>query len=255
MGMDELQISGKRFISSRRIAKDNGYHTDYIGQLIRGSKVKGQKVGRTWYVDEASFAAYLGKEKGADFVEQAVVEEQPVQEEVVEEAAVPIEPATAPVVKVEPAKVEEAVVPEEGIEGEIKEEPTLVQEEEIKIPIHIEIEKKKEVIPAVITMRKHAVQAGGLKYFTEDESLLPEISNKTVVSRIDPVVSDEAVYTKTKTDEPRESSQARVGRLVFVLSATGVAVFIFCAVVSSTFFQTINVQAGNPASVGYGFNL
>src|SRR3989344_8346555 len=58
--MDELQISGRRFISSRRIAKDNGYHTDYIGQLIRGGKIKGQKVGRTWYVDAESFDVYLG---------------------------------------------------------------------------------------------------------------------------------------------------------------------------------------------------
>ena len=60
--MDELQISGKRFISSRRIARDNGYTADYIGQLIRGGKVVGQKVGRAWYVDAISFDAYLGQE-------------------------------------------------------------------------------------------------------------------------------------------------------------------------------------------------
>jgi len=243
--MDELQISGKRFISSRRIAKDNGYHTDYIGQLIRGGKVKGQKVGRTWYVDEASFAAYLGKEKGADFVESAIVEEEPVQEQViedvVEEVIAPVEPIVEPVVKDEPVKVEEKI---------IEEESAAVQEEETKIPVHIE--NKKEAIPVVITMRKETIQSGGLKYFTEDEPLLPEISTKAIVSRIDPVVSDEPVYTKAKTEEPRETSQARVGRLVFVLSATGVAVFIFCAVVSSALFQRINIEAGNPASVSYG---
>ncbi len=60
--MDELQISGKRFISSRRIARDNGYTADYIGQLIRGGKVTGQKVGRAWYVDAVSFHKYLGQE-------------------------------------------------------------------------------------------------------------------------------------------------------------------------------------------------
>ncbi len=60
--MDELEISGKRFISSKRAAKENRYHVDYIGQLIRGGKVIGSKVGRAWYVDAESLAIYLGKE-------------------------------------------------------------------------------------------------------------------------------------------------------------------------------------------------
>jgi len=60
--MDELEISGKRYISTRRAGKEHKYHSDYIGQLIRGGKVKGQKVGRSWYVDESSLSSYLGKE-------------------------------------------------------------------------------------------------------------------------------------------------------------------------------------------------
>ena len=63
--MDELEISGKRFISSKRAAKENRYHTDYIGQLIRSGKIVGSKVGRTWYVEAESLAAYLGKEYSA----------------------------------------------------------------------------------------------------------------------------------------------------------------------------------------------
>lgn len=55
-------ISGKRYISSRRAGKEFHYHADYIGQLVRGGKVAGQKVGRAWYVSEASLAAYLRKE-------------------------------------------------------------------------------------------------------------------------------------------------------------------------------------------------
>ncbi|MBY0472752.1 helix-turn-helix domain-containing protein [Patescibacteria group bacterium] len=62
--MDELEISGKRYISAKRIAKENKYHPDYVGQLIRAGRVSGTKVGRAWYVDEASFAEYLGKERG-----------------------------------------------------------------------------------------------------------------------------------------------------------------------------------------------
>lgn len=60
--MDELEISGKRYISSRRAAKENHYHTDYIGQLIRAKKIIGSKVGRAWYVEEESLKAYLNQE-------------------------------------------------------------------------------------------------------------------------------------------------------------------------------------------------
>jgi hypothetical protein len=60
--MDELEISGRRYISSRQAAKEHKYHADYIGQLVRGGKVAGQKVGRAWYVDALSLAEYLGKE-------------------------------------------------------------------------------------------------------------------------------------------------------------------------------------------------
>ena len=60
--MDELEISGKRYVSSRRAAKEYRYHVDYIGQLIRSGKVTGTKVGRAWYVDQESLATYLGQE-------------------------------------------------------------------------------------------------------------------------------------------------------------------------------------------------
>lgn len=59
--MDELLLSGKKHISARRAAKENGYASDYIGQLIRAGKLAGQKVGRAWYVEEASLRSFLGK--------------------------------------------------------------------------------------------------------------------------------------------------------------------------------------------------
>ena len=83
--MDELEISGKRYISTRRAGKDHNYHADYIGQLIRAKKVEGRKIGRAWYVNADSLATYLGKEAPAhprQIVEDvAVVEEAPVVEE------------------------------------------------------------------------------------------------------------------------------------------------------------------------------
>jgi len=114
--MDELEISGRRYISSRIAAKEHKYHADYIGQLVRGGKVAGQKVGRAWYVDAESLAEYLGKEvpaRGPMKVEPKAaakpiakampVFEEEVAEETTEEA---LEPApkkkSAPVAEEEP---------------------------------------------------------------------------------------------------------------------------------------------------------
>ena len=77
--MDELEISGTRYISSRRAAKEYGYHSDYIGQLIRAKKVLGTKVGRAWYVGEDSLCAHLGVEK------KPTPKESPAQSEVMPE--------------------------------------------------------------------------------------------------------------------------------------------------------------------------
>lgn len=60
--MDELEISGKRYLSSKRAAKEHKYHADYIGQLIRAGKVVGTKVGRAWYVEAVSLDEYLANE-------------------------------------------------------------------------------------------------------------------------------------------------------------------------------------------------
>jgi hypothetical protein len=58
--MDSLEIDGKQYISSREAAKRHSYTTDYVGQLIRGGKIEGKKVGRTWYVEIRSLDAYAG---------------------------------------------------------------------------------------------------------------------------------------------------------------------------------------------------
>ena len=70
--MDELEISGKRYISTKRAAKEHKYHADYIGQLVRGKKVVGQKVGRSWYVDAESLAEYLDAEAASPVIKPAV---------------------------------------------------------------------------------------------------------------------------------------------------------------------------------------
>lgn len=56
--MDELEIKGKKYISSRRAAELTGYAKDYIGQLVRAGKVPGTRVGRSWYVDEGAILSF-----------------------------------------------------------------------------------------------------------------------------------------------------------------------------------------------------
>ncbi len=56
--MDELILSGKKYISSKRASEVTGYAKDYVGQLIRGGKIPATRVGRAWYVDEEALKSY-----------------------------------------------------------------------------------------------------------------------------------------------------------------------------------------------------
>jgi hypothetical protein len=60
--MDELDVGGKKYISSKRASEITGYAKDYIGQLARSGKVAGTRFGRAWYVDEAALMKHLGKD-------------------------------------------------------------------------------------------------------------------------------------------------------------------------------------------------
>ena len=47
---DEISLSGKAYISSKRAAELSGYAQDYIGQLARGGQIDAERVGGLWYV-------------------------------------------------------------------------------------------------------------------------------------------------------------------------------------------------------------
>jgi hypothetical protein len=55
----DLQIEGKKYISSKRAAQICGYTQDYVGQLIRENKIVAQRMGRAWFVSEESILSYL----------------------------------------------------------------------------------------------------------------------------------------------------------------------------------------------------
>lgn len=67
---DHILINGVSYISARRAAREFGYTPDYVGQLVRSSKVKGHTFSRVLYISEKSLARYRedakrGKEERA----------------------------------------------------------------------------------------------------------------------------------------------------------------------------------------------
>ncbi len=107
--MDELEISGKRYISSRRAAKEHGYHIDYIGQLVRAGKIVGTKIGRAWYVEDKSLAKYFGKEgKNTTTVQEKKIsihkivkkEEEKIEEDTQKIVQIPIKVENIPALEV-----------------------------------------------------------------------------------------------------------------------------------------------------------
>jgi hypothetical protein len=54
VGMDEILIGEKKYVSSKQAAKVTGYAKDYIGQLCREGRVPARLVGRSWYVLESA---------------------------------------------------------------------------------------------------------------------------------------------------------------------------------------------------------
>ena len=249
--MDELQISGKRFISSRRIARDNGYTSDYIGQLIRGGKVAGQKVGRAWYVDAVSFDAYLGGEGAAGEAApiagfQPEIPEQrssdlPVRQ-VLQDAGEARQFARefpAPAIKVEEGEKKEAPVVAVAAVEEKKEKPIAAapaQAEEIRhVPLHIAA----------------AEPAAGLRYYVDESASLPEIRSNKQVSRIvaqaEDATREAGVVAQRRQRRPRRRAMA-------ALAALGMVIFIFSAVVSSAVSLNLSISGENAAAVSYSMS-
>ena len=59
--MDEVIISGKTYISSKRAAEMCGYARDYVGQLARGGLIQAERISGLWYVLLESIQAYKEK--------------------------------------------------------------------------------------------------------------------------------------------------------------------------------------------------
>lgn len=226
--MDELQISGKRFISSRRIARENGYTQDYVGQLIRAGKVVGQKVGRAWYVDALSFASFLGNEG------VSVIGEQPE-----------IEVATAQAAPV-------AIQVETEVEKEV-EVAEIKKEEPVEVIKKVETQEVVHRVPLRVAHDGAPPQEqkiiGGLRYYADDEPLLPEIRPQENESRIASTLDVQKPVPMAPFAPVERARSKKVGIAALVL--TGVAVFVCSALVSSGVSLNLNIEAGNAASSAY----
>ena len=56
--MQKISFGNKEYVKASAIAKRFRYTQDYVGQLCRNKKVDARLVGRTWYVEPDSVAAY-----------------------------------------------------------------------------------------------------------------------------------------------------------------------------------------------------
>lgn len=97
--MDELEIDGKIYLSSKAAAKLTGYAKDYVGQLCREGRVNARLVGRSWYVLEESIKSHrfgheaevesssIKKDENFEQKEQIEEESHPEVEEVTEKSS------------------------------------------------------------------------------------------------------------------------------------------------------------------------
>jgi hypothetical protein len=54
----EIEVNGKKYLSSKLAARESGYAQDYIGQLARAGSIDAKRSGGLWYVDLDSVRAH-----------------------------------------------------------------------------------------------------------------------------------------------------------------------------------------------------
>jgi hypothetical protein len=55
----EINIGGVPYQPAAEVASKYGYVRDYVARLCRQGKVRGRRLGKLWYVDAESFAAFI----------------------------------------------------------------------------------------------------------------------------------------------------------------------------------------------------
>jgi hypothetical protein len=239
--MDELEISGKRYISTRLAGKQHRYHPDYIGQLVRGNKVAGQKVGRSWYVDAESLAAYLSAPSVPVAEEAAVLEEAVVAEAPVSE----VEPERE-IEKEESEKNEEKIEKKISIRSHLMPRPlqvdtqSVVSKKENFEELQIQEQKDTRHVPITIMARPR------LRYIEESERpVFPAVSYEPT-SQIE--VREEVVILPDRT--PKQIRRINLLRPTLAVVIAGCVGLLVVVALSATLISVTTV-AGQTASAGY----
>ncbi len=219
--MDELEISGKRYISSRRAAKENRYHVDYIGQLIRGGKVLGTKVGRAWYVSVDSLEAYLNGEREA------------------------LNSSASTSAHADPLSSHASI--ENGVDT------SSIEHDANKILVARD-DQPAEATNVVhgashATVRDFEVHAApmqkvALTYVADEDSFLPNVSNRAL-HKPNLALPDDLAHMRAQARAPhRPASRA----FVRALATIGVVAFVATFVASYTLRYDVSVSAGSEAT-------
>ena len=236
--MDELEISGKRYFSAKRIAKENRYHPDYVGQLIRAGRISGTKVGRAWYVDEASFAEYLGKERGTLRSPAVELVTEPTQEPSFEKVLggprFPSETLRQTFSQEVPVSASTPVV--------------VVQADPVTI-----VETAKETTPQAI--EKKVPFKTSLTYIPDNSPLFPAIQKRTKpveIKKDEYIVAQivKPVHTVQPISRPKRSGW-NIGYAVAGVAAVATVFFSFAFFGSLGVNSTVLVEKGKPASVAF----
>lgn len=228
--MEELQISGKRYISSRRAAKEHKYHSDYIGQLVRAGKVSGQKVGRAWYVDATSLSIYLGKEA----TQHASATQMPAENtaspvvEVVEEA--PQIPEVA--IVEEPKKVSEKIIIRKA--EPVAEVSKTISEEMDQKKVEEEIDRSLHRVPLHAPRQTAGVKKNSkLTYIADDEQFFPRVQARKAMTSLPPMREEEPEiqekvreYEHVRNEQAERPSKKYAMRQWGTLAAAGIMTLV-----------------------------
>lgn len=180
--METVQIGGKQHISAKAAARAHGYTMDYIGQLIRGGKLSGSKVGRAWYVDVDSLAAYTGEQKITTPAHIHVSDPSP-------------EPAPASAAESTEAEV---TVEEAPQEVRVSSEP---ESAPVTPPAHTPAFPSRPTI----TQARELNEVFGMRYIPDEEPMLPLIPEKTLVeAKIEHSVAVRAIHAPMYTPAPAQ---------------------------------------------------
>lgn len=260
--MDELEIAGQRYLSTRRAGKEHKYHSDYIGQLIRSGKVIGKKVGRSWYVQEQSLNAYLSGEQ--DIKQHSVInspEEVPavkIKTQVVREVEQTLvapqnitEKINQPAPPVVEEKMAEVVETPEDAVASIK---TLNQAHFNSTPVRrVPIDDKEQLVTLNTSAHSNKIsitKTQSLRYIADDSPALPGVQIKKIAT----TVSEEVpTYESEYLPSVEEVREGRSGGILSLATLVVIGVIAFSVSVGASIAissQTI-IEEGQVAGAGF----